>query len=96
MADEAMDVWYVNLLARPPRRVCPNFGSVLIGYYPVTENGEALAKFSKRHGRQFEVERRRSSGHRTPGIEEASATKQERGGETGKRTSNWFGWLLTV
>ena len=45
MADEAMDVWYVNLLTRPPRRVCPNFGSISIGYHPVTENGEALARF---------------------------------------------------
>ena len=53
MADEAMGIRYVNLLARPPRRVCPNFGSVLIGYYPVTKNGEALANFRERHGRQL-------------------------------------------
>jgi hypothetical protein len=45
MADEAMGIRYVNLLARPSRRVCPNFGNVLIGYHPVKENGEALANF---------------------------------------------------
>ena len=45
MADEAMGIRHVNLLARPPRRVCPNFGNVTLGYHPVTGNGEALAKF---------------------------------------------------
>jgi hypothetical protein len=65
MADEAMGIRHVNLLARPSRRVCPNFGNVLIGYHPVKENGEALANFRERHGRQLHGRKERKN-KRTP------------------------------